>query len=117
MVDLTTFTQRWRERADFLESIEAPAAAVIRKILDELEVEVARYDLELLTVAQAAAESGFSEDTIRRHIDTGKLAAIREDGRLLIHRGNLPRKAGSTPAPSRDPKVAAESERLRRLTP
>lgn len=32
---------------------------------------------ELLTVAEACAESGFSEDTIRRHIVKGSLVVVR----------------------------------------
>jgi hypothetical protein len=32
---------------------------------------------EELTVAQAVAESGFSEDTIRRHINKGALPIVR----------------------------------------
>jgi hypothetical protein len=51
--------------------------------------------LELLTLQQAAAESGYSRDHLRRLIDEGTIPnASAADGSKAILRMDLPRKPG-----------------------
>lgn len=51
------------------------------------------YMDELLTVAQVVEESGFSEDTIRRHIRKGALPVVRRGPfrRIRIRRAEFDR--------------------------
>lgn len=74
---------RWQAEAELLRRRGAPAQAeALESVARELAEALEANDLEELTVAQAAAESGYSESQIRRLF-----------GGRSITRGALPRKA------------------------
>ncbi len=43
----------------------------------------------MLTIAQAAARTGRGQETVRRWVRQGRLAAHRADGRLYVHPDEL----------------------------
>lgn len=104
---------RWRDDADVLERHGREAqAALLRGYAEEVEDALRRRRAELLTVAEAADVSGYSEKHLRRLVRDGKLDAERpggDGGRILLARGSLPRKAGG--GGSDDP-VARHLERV-----
>jgi hypothetical protein len=82
---------QWRETAEELADVAPHLAALYRKHATQLEKAEALYLDEGLTVAESAAESGYSPDHIRRLLKDGRLQG--SGGRNpTIRRGDLPRK-------------------------
>lgn len=78
----------------------------------------------MLTIAEAAARSGRGAETIRRWVRSGRLAAHRSGGRLLVHAEDLdaliarpshdlPAGWGRTTWGTRQPDWVAEVRRAR----
>jgi len=85
----------WKETARRLRLLEANAqAAALEQAARELEAEIARQESELLSIAEASAACGYSEEHLRRLVRAGELPAERNGskGRLKVRRGDLPRK-------------------------
>ena len=74
----------WRAQADAYEQDGQSGAALLRRVAAELDAALRQAALEELTVAQAAAESGYSASQLRR----------RFPGQRTIRRAELPRKGG-----------------------
>ena len=71
------------------------AAAIWERAAEMVEQSLRRSGLELLTLQQAAAESGYSRDHLRRLIDEGTIPnASGAEGSRAILRKNLPKKPG-----------------------
>src|SRR3989442_14086482 len=80
---LTELAARWRSDAQrFREWGQEYLARTVEHAADELDQRTQQHDLEQLTIAAAAAESGYSESQLRR----------RFPGQPTIPRGALPRK-------------------------
>jgi len=86
----------WREEAERLRTLEANGqAAALEQAAAELEAAAAVWASKRLTITEAAAESGYSEEHLRRLVRGGELPAHRNGGpksRLYIRRGELPTK-------------------------
>ncbi len=79
LADLAT---RWRQEAELLEAHGAhEAAATKARDAAELEAALTEWELEQLTPAQAAAETGFSESQIRRQFPKQPLIERRRLGK------------------------------------
>jgi len=71
------------------------AAAIWERAAEMVEESLRRSGLERLTLPQAALESGYSRDHLRRLIDEGTIPnASGADGSKAILRMHLPRKPG-----------------------
>ena len=86
----------WREEAERLRTLEANGqAAALEQAAAELEAAAAAWASETLTISEAAAESGYSEEHLRRLARNGKLPVQRNGGpksRIKVRRGDLPTK-------------------------
>jgi len=86
----------WREQAERFEKHRcAEAAATYRVAADELERDLDSWENELLSIKEAAAESGYCEETLRRRVRKGEIAAERSNGKNShprLRRGDLPTK-------------------------
>ncbi len=82
LAELTKLVAFWREQAAAYEQDGQPGTALLRRVATELDEAVRGLGLEELTVAQAAAESGYSASQLRR----------RFPGQRTIRRADLPRK-------------------------
>ena len=92
---------RWRSQAALLRDHGAQEAATTKeRDADELDLALRQQLLEELTVAQAAAESGYSASQLRR----------RFPGQKTIRRASLPRK-GSVGGPDLAGTLLRESGR------
>ena len=62
----------------------------------DLELEISKENSELLTIAEAATLSGYSEEHLRRLARSGDLPTTRngDRGRIQITRGDVPKKPG-----------------------
>lgn len=99
-VDLVgTFKDRadaWRAEALLFEQHQCmEVASTLRRAAEELEEDIREWGDELLTVGQAAVESGYSAEYLRRLVREGKLRVYREQGRrnrIRVWRRDLPIK-------------------------
>ena len=98
MNSLSALAARWREDAELLSGHGCVSESKIcLKHSDELEATLREWESELLTIAQAADESGYSESRLRELAREGKLPDGREPGShgpIGIRRGDLPRRPG-----------------------
>ncbi len=92
----TSLAAQWRDEADTLRRRGAEVQAVaLESCADELERELDSLENELLSIKEAAAESGYSEETLRRRVRKGEIGAVRSNGKnshLKLRRGDLPTK-------------------------
>ncbi len=96
MTGPTDLIARWRTDVATLRKRGAAAQAVaLESCADELERELDSLENELLSIKEAAAESGYSEETLRRRVRKGEIAAERSNGKNShpkLRRGDLPTK-------------------------
>ena len=88
---------KWRQEGNAYDrdGVLVRGEALLRRVADELEAAARAHEDELLTVAQAAEETGLSEETLRRQVREGTLPAVRNDvlrSHIKLHRGDLPQK-------------------------
>jgi len=102
----------WRQRAEDLRRYGAlPSAVPFDVAADELEAALHAAEDALLTLEQAAHESGFSADHLGREVRESRIPNAGRPGAPRIRRADLPRKAArvATPATtSYDPVADAE---------
>ena len=100
---------RWRADAAVLRRHGHEGEADrLERLAGEVADALRAWRLERVSIAEAAAESGYSEKALRRMVRDGRLPDDRPDGsraEIRVPRGALPRK----PARERDP----ASERVR----
>lgn len=105
---LYALASEWRDDAATLRCRGAPRQAdALESAADELDDRLRAWRLEALTPAQAAEESGYTADHIRRLIRGERVPNAGDDTAPKIRRRDLPRKPGhvasngSGPASSR----------------
>jgi len=93
---LAALATAWRAKAEWLRALEAQGqAAGLEHAARELENTIKARADETLTIPEAAAESGYSEEHLRRLVRQGDLPAERNGGRgsrIHIRRADLPIK-------------------------
>jgi len=88
---------RWRDSAEELEGFgAAQQAQAVRRCAVELEESIRAAATEVLTVAEAATETGYSKDYLRQRVANGKIPNAGQRGRPRILRQDLP---ASKPVP------------------
>ena len=97
MNPLLALAANWLSDADRYERDKALVRgdAILQRVASELEAAWHEWELEELSVAQAAAESGYSVDHLRQLVRDGKLPDNRppgSQGEIRIPRRDLPRK-------------------------
>ena len=108
---------QWREEVDTLRKRGATAQAVtLESCADEMETALKDWQEQLLTPEQAARETGYSAEHLRRKVRAGQLSAERHKGaksHIKIRRGDLPTKSqgdrGASPDIPYDPIEDARS--------
>lgn len=114
IVSLSQLVADWRQRAEALREWGANANAVtLGRAADELEAVIAYRADELLTLEQAAAESGYSVDHLGRRVREGRIPNAGRRGAPLIRRRDLPRKV-LTASSQRQDVMAADRRRIAR---
>lgn len=98
MDPLATLADRWREDARMLRLYgHERTAATCERHAEELEDAFRSWQLEELTVAEAAEESGYSKDRLRELVREDEIPDHRppgSQGEIRIRRCDLPRKPG-----------------------
>src|SRR6267154_4654446 len=95
------FVVRWRTRLSEWARLGAlvDGARVCEDVLQDFEAVTRAEDDAELNLSEAAAESGYSSDHLRRLHRLGKLPAYRKGRNLFFRSGDLPRKP-TAPRPS-----------------
>jgi excisionase family DNA binding protein len=97
-------TSAWKDRAqEFNEHECGDVAASYLRAASELETTVARWENAELTVAEAADQTGYTEEHLRRLVRDGKLPADRANGarsHIKIRRADLRTKPNGRPLES-----------------
>jgi len=106
MTSVSALVARWREDAELLSGHGCISESKIcLKHADELEATLQEWESEVLTVAEAAAESGYSQARLRELAREGKLPDARapgSQGPIGIRRRDLPRRPGRSRQSSSD---------------
>ena len=71
-------------------------ATILRQCATELDAAAREHENELLTIAQAAPESGYSRDHLRALVASGEIPNAGRKGSPRIRRGDLPRKPSAS---------------------
>jgi len=89
----------WKNEADSLRhrGYEREAVAA-ESYADEMEAALREYELEALTLDDAAQESPFQADTLRRKVARGEIPNAGTKGRPRIRRCDLSGKNGQAPS-------------------
>jgi len=90
---LAELAARWREQAEgYARDGATGQAAVLRRVADELEQGCRAWCEAELSLAEAAAESGYSTDRLRELVAEGRLPSAGAAGALRVRRADLPRR-------------------------
>ena len=92
---VSEYTAGLREEAERRRNlwIGDPLASVLPGIAREIEQRAEAYELETLTIAEAAGESGYNEGYLYRAVKVGRIPNAGKDGAPRVRRCHLPRKA------------------------
>ncbi len=105
---LEALAETWRTQAELFRRRGQDATAVlIESLAEELEGDLGEWQDEHLTIKDAAAESGYSAEHLRRLVREGELDVERAPGgtsHMRLRRGGLPAK------PSKGRKEVAENQ-------
>jgi hypothetical protein len=86
--------QRWRQEAALLRRRAAsPQAEVLESCAADLEACVQERELEVLTLSQAAGESGFTYSALEKMVRRGAIANAGRRGAPRVRRRDLPHRA------------------------
>ena len=101
------FELKWCAQLDRLRQLDAHVrgASLCEEILADFRAVQAAAVEELLSLRQAAQESGYSADHLSRLVREGKLPDRRlagSRGRILLRRADLPRKPAQHHVPAAD---------------
>ena len=102
MTAAADLTAHWRTDATTLRRRGAePQATTLETCAEELEAALREHELEALTLQEAAGESGYSAEHLRRRVRDGTIPAQRNGGtrsHIRISRKDLPKKPGKRPS-------------------
>lgn len=105
---LDEIRERWEQRRAMGDQLSAmvPLSTIVAEVLADLEA-LRPAGGELLSLQEAAAESGYSVDRLGRLVAKGEIPNAGRRGKPAIRRSDLPKKPGARPADLRP----AEPER------
>lgn len=87
LAPLRSLAERWRSNAQLLQEYGAESQArVCEKHAETLEDHLRAWELELLTLEQAAAEAGLAYDTVQRKVAAGEWPNRGQKGQPRVRR-------------------------------
>lgn len=103
--------KNWNDRAATIrEAGYIGHADGIVRMIAELDACISTVDSELLSIQRAARESAYSEEHLRRMLRNNPALNAGREGKPLIHRRDLPRKAITALASARPNLYAAVAD-------
>ena len=105
---LAQLASAWRERAEELRSLAAEGQArAFERAAQDLADALAREREAVLTLEQAAQESGYSADHLRHLVAEGTVPNAGRHGAPRVRRGDLPTRPGKVRSSPYDPDTDA----------
>ena len=93
---LRELAESWRAEAELYRRRGMPGRAdMAESYAADLETALWEWQLEVLTLEKASAESGYSYSTLQKKLASGELPNVGEKGSPRISRRDLPMKGGS----------------------
>ena len=109
MSSVTELAARWESDAEMLETYkDGRGAELCRQFAAELREAMRAEENEVLTLAQAALESGYSESHLRHEVASGEIPNAGRTGSPRIRRGDLPLKTSKRTNTGPSPEAAAD---------
>jgi len=109
MTALLELVSRWREEADLLRGYGAEeAAAAAERHAEQLVDAVTEAEGEVLTLAEAAAVSGYARRTLRQKVSEGEIPNVGKRNAPRVRRGDLPMRVKSKKADLFDASAEAQ---------
>jgi hypothetical protein len=104
---------RWAQRAAEFQRVAAMVDGhrVISDLISELESLFREEESEILTLRQAADNSGYSVDHLARSLRSGAVPNAGRKGHPRVRRGDLPRKVGALRNEMPEPILAVNTRR------
>ncbi len=100
---LDSLAGRWLSTADTLEgAFDERGAALYRHFAAELKEALRETADEVLTLSEAASESGYSTSRLRHMLASGDLPQAGVKGKPRVRRGDLPSKPQKHGQPTTD---------------
>src|SRR5258705_179852 len=92
---ITAVIDQWRKEVTELRAhyLDERGAALTARHLSELQAALESHDDEVLTLAQASRESGYTDDHLGRQVRDGKIPNAGRTNAPRIRRADLPLKA------------------------
>jgi hypothetical protein len=91
---MPNLADKWREEAQILRRRRAVSLAeLLEDCASELEADQRQRELEVLSLEQAAFESGYTYSALQKMVADGKVENFGKKGSPRIRRADLPRKA------------------------
>ena len=88
--------ERWDLNAKVLRPYGGEREAdLITKLATEMRQAICAWEGEVLSIHDAALESGYSEDRLRKLVGEGRIPNAGRRGKPRVKRADLPRKANS----------------------
>ncbi len=98
-IPITDLAEKWRDEGAVLRRYgQDRLADLCERHADDMEAAFESHAIQELTIAQAADESGYSEDRLRELVREGRIPDNRppgSQGEMRIRRCDLPRKPGA----------------------
>ncbi len=83
---------KWRKEAEGISRYAPAVANAMEDAAAELEAAFAEWEMEALTLQEAAEESGYSYSQLQRLVADGQMPNAGETGAPRVLRRDLPRK-------------------------
>lgn len=93
-MNLLNLVELWGQRIEVLQFFSPAAVNAISQCVEDLEELVSSHREELLTLSQAAQETGYSVDHLGRLVREGEITNHGQLGAPRVQRVDLPYKAG-----------------------
>lgn len=92
----TSLIEQWRKEVTDLRTHyhDERGAALTARHLSELQAALEQHDDDVLTLAEASRESGYSDDHLGRQVRDGKIPNAGRANAPRIRRADLPLKPG-----------------------
>lgn len=115
LAPLYGLSDAWKEDAQTLRRRGAPRRAeTLESAAEDLERRISGWWREPLTAREAAAETGYSPEHLRRLAREKKLPTVGDGGRVRFERRHLPRKPGRRGrGPDASPSIASAVQEAR----
>lgn len=109
---LQELRERWNERRDELGKLGAlvPGSVLYDMVLVDLTNVIEGLESELLTLTQAAHESGYTREHLSRLVRDGKIPNVGRPNAPRIRRSSLPRKPGHLPPQQTESQIGITSK-------